>query len=207
MCVKYIPQGLCIILFHTQVSFLPLSWLVFLAQSCHLSCLSHTPFCHYHLQPSGFSSGSPDLMGLAHQPSWPACQSPPLRAEEEWHQLFPLSPIWSLWTVLSHKYFSWAFLWLLPGWWTLRGLGWECGGGAPKPGLAGERALEGRVQAWPRASACCSSSEGCYSACLPSPRPLRAAPAVFQAQSCPEQCLSWVDCYISLGLHFNNCNR
>ena len=55
----------------------------------------------------------------------------------------PSLPSWSLWTVLSHKYLSWAFLWLLPGWWSLRGLGWECGGGAPQPGLAGERPWRG----------------------------------------------------------------
>lgn len=146
-------------------------------------------------------------MGLAHPPSCPACPSPPLRAERGWHQLFPLSPIWSLRTVLSHKYFSWTFLWLLPGWWTLRGLGWECGGGAPKPGLAGERALEGRVQAWPRASACCSSSEGCYSACLPS-QASESGSCCFPGPVLPlSSAWSWVDCYISLGLHFNNCNR
>ena len=59
-------------------------------------------------------------------------------------------------------------------------------------------ALEGRVQAWPRASAGCSSSEGCYSACLPSPRPLRAAPAVFQAQFCPRARLDlgWIAIYL-----------
>lgn len=177
-CVKYLAQGLYIILLKFPSSFF-LACVSYRPVTCHIQ----TPPLHYHLQPWGASFENPYLVGLTHPPSCPACQSPPLQAEKGWHQPFPLPPSEASGLVWAINILAGPSSGCCQG----DGLSGDWGGnvevGLTAWGLASELALEGRVQSL----SCCSSSERLLlSACLLS---LSWAPQshsyCFQAQLCP----------------------